>query len=614
MSAQRKGKLDIVTFEILRNSFNAICDEAGRKIERVAYTNTIHEGRDYSVAIVTREIKMITHGMPNCAPHLGTFESKIKALTQVWSPSEMSPGDVFLWNDPYTGGTHQNDMAYIRPIFIRGELSAYAINLGHMPDVGGPIPGSFNPRATTCYEEGLRVPGLKLYEKDKPVKATFELLRCNIRAFTATLGDIFAQYQAGLLIENRFKELVNRYGREMVKRAFEMKQDATAAAFREKIKELPDGVYEFSDYGDEDVMAPGEKSPIKVTCVLTIRGSELTIDWTQSDPAPISSWGFPRAALLSASYCGTMFAFPELGRLDHGVIRSIRILSKPGTCVDIQEPTPQSGYCSGAYEKVLGATLGCWNKVFAAAKRPEKIHAPFVNLENVCIGGIHPETGREYVAYLWLEGGGGASGVKDGVSYRLGAYIGGSTNQPLEVHERWYPVVYERVESVLDSCGDGKFRGGFGINRDVRAMGDITYTIHGDREKITPYGVAGGTNGGPNKLMLNPGTQNERNVGMFGVGIHVKKGDYVLFASNGGGGVGNPLERDPKSVCEDVADELISVQKAKEVYGVALVKEGLDYKVKEEETKRLREGLSKKPPHIGFGPGECNPHGLEIKL
>jgi N-methylhydantoinase B len=399
-----RERLKVVTFEVLRNSFNAICDEAGRKLERVAYTNTIHEGRDYSVAIVTKDIRMVTHGMPNCAPHLGTFESKIKALVQVWNPDEMKPGDVFLWNDPYTGGTHQNDMAYIRPVFFEGDLLAYAISLGHIPDMGGPIPGSFNPRATSCYEEGLRVPGLKLYENDKPMKATFELLRCNIRAFTATLGDIFAQYQAGLLIEKRLNELVTRYGRDAVEIAFEMKQEATAEAFQEKMRNLPDGVYEFSDFGDEDVMA-AERDPIKVNCILTIKGRDLKLDWTGSDPAPISSWGFPRAALLSASYCSTMFAFPELGRLDNGVIRNIEIVSKPETCVDIKEPTPQSGYCSGAYEKVLGACLGCWNKVFAEAKMPEKIHAPFVNLENVCIGGVHPETGREYVAYLWLEGG-----------------------------------------------------------------------------------------------------------------------------------------------------------------------------------------------------------------
>lgn len=610
----KNNKMGAVTFEILRNSFNAICDEAGRKLERVAYTNTIHEGRDYSVAIVTRDIKMVVHGMPNCAPHLGTFESKIEALTQIWDPSEMKSGDVFLWNDPYTGGTHQNDMAYIRPIFVGSALFCYAINLGHMPDVGGPIPGSFNPQARTCYEEGLRVPGLKLYENDKPIKATLELLRQNVRAFPATLGDIYAQYQAGLLIESRVKQLVERFGAEIVEEAFYRKQDETAKAIQKKIEGLPDGVYEFSDYGDEDALAP-ERGPIKVHCVLTIKGSDLTLDWTESDPAPISSWGFPRAALLSASYCGTMFAFPELGRLDNGVIRSINVISRPGTCVDVQAPTPQSGYCSGAYEKVLGATLGCWNKVFAACKMPEKIHAPFVNLENVCIGGKHPTTGRDYVAYLWLEGGGGATGVKDGVSYRLGAYIGGSTNQPLEVHERWYPIVYERVECVQDSCGDGKLRGGFGIYRDVRAQGNIIYTIHGDREHITPYGIGGGTNAGPNKLILNPGTKDERNLGMFGVGIQVKKGDYVLFQSNGGGGIGDPLDRNPKLVFEDVEDEVISFEKARDVYGVVVNKEGWEYKLDIEETKKQRKKLSqKKERKIGYGPGECNPDALEISM
>jgi N-methylhydantoinase B/oxoprolinase/acetone carboxylase alpha subunit len=190
---ETKKKIDIVTLRFFEIRLMPCMRQAENW--KGGLSNTIHEGRDYSVAIVTREIKMVTHGMPNCAPHLGTFESKIKAVTQVWDPSEMKPGDVFLWNDPYTGGTHQNDMAYIRPIFIGGKLFSYAINLGHMPDVGGPIPGSFNPRATTCYEEGLRIPGLKLYERDKPVKATFATFRSNIRAFTATL-EIFMQYQA----------------------------------------------------------------------------------------------------------------------------------------------------------------------------------------------------------------------------------------------------------------------------------------------------------------------------------------------------------------------------------------------------------------------------------
>ena len=606
-------KLDPITFEVLRNSFNAVVDEAGRKLERVAYTNTIHEGRDYSVAIVTKDVKMVTHGMPNCAPHLGTFESKISALLNVWDPSEMREGDVFLWNDPYTGGTHQNDMAYIRPIFVEGELFCYAINLGHIPDMGGPVPGSFNPRATTCYEEGLRVPGIKVYENDREVKATLELLRQNVRAFTATLGDIYAQYQAGLLIRDRVLQLVNTYGARVVEAAFGKVQDATSDAFRAKVAALPDGVYEFSDYGDEDVMAP-ERGPIKVHAKLTIKGSDLILDWKDSDPAPVSSWGFPRAGLLSASYCATMFAFPELGRLNNGVIRNVEVLSTPGSCVDVLEPTPQSGYCSGAYEKVLGASMGCWNKVFAVAKRPERIHAPFVNLENVCISGKHPETGRDYVAYMWLEGGGGASGVKDGISFRLGAYIGGSTNQPLEVHERWYPIIYERVEAIHDSCGDGKYRGGFGIYRDVRAKGDISYTIHGDREHITPFGVAGGTNGGPNKLVLNPRTDKETNIGMFGVGVRVKPGDYVSFGSNGGGGIGNPLERDPLLVLADLSDELISAEKAEGVYGVAFTKNGHEYMLDEKRTEKLRSELAKEPPKIGYGPGERNPEALDIAI
>ena len=173
----------------------------------------------------------------------------------------------------------------------------------------------------------------------------------------------------------------------------------------------------------------------------------------------------------------------------------------PGSCVDIQEHTPASGYASGAYEKVAAVTMACWANAFSTVN-PKRMYAAGINLANLCIGGIHPKTGKHYVNYLWNEGGQGARSYKDGNSFQMMIFIGGATNQPIEILERWYPLLYTNCNGVVDSCGDGKFRGGLGIDRSFKALGQMTLTMHGDRAIITPFGLAGGTNGGPNSLSV----------------------------------------------------------------------------------------------------------------
>ena len=383
--------------------------------------------------------------------------------------------------------------------------------------------------------------------------------------------------------------------------------------FKADLRDLPDGEFEFADFGDMDVMNP--KHPrIKVVCVLRKKGNQVVLDYTQSDPAPMGSWGFPRPALLSAGYAATVHYFPHLAPLNHGIIRSLKILSKPGTCVHVEEPTPVTGYCSGAYEKVLGATMGCWAQLFDQVK-PEMVNAFAVNLMNVSTGGWHPKKKRHFVSYLWMDGGLGARSYKDGPTGLLGFYVGMARNQPVEVHEQWYTMSYTNVELVPDSCGHGKFRGGCAMQRNFSAWHDSVITIHADREEVTPYGLGGGLNGGPAKLTLNKGTAMERNLGMFAVGVKLKPGDHLTFQSNGGGGFGNPVDRDPAAVLEDVIDGFVTLKTAKEVYGVCidvLDEDALDYRVNQEETQKLRAGLRGKHWPIGLGPMQINPYGKDI--
>jgi N-methylhydantoinase B len=390
--------------------------------------------------------------------------------------------------------------------------------------------------------------------------------------------------------------------------------DHSERLFRTWVARLPDGTYEFEDFGDHDVGKPG-LDPIRVHAKMTIEGDRVTFDWTDCDPAPIASWGFARPALLSANFDGTMHCFPELAPLNHGVVRAIEVITKPGTCVDVQEPTPVTGYCSGAYEKVDAVTMACWAQAFQHVD-PRRVHAATVNLQNVVTGGIHPKTGNGFVSYLWLEGGQGARTYADGNDYYMMIFIGGASNQPCETLERWYPMHYTDVAAVPDSCGDGKYRGGVGLSRSFRVWGDTEITIHGDRELVTPFGLAGGTNGGPNRMVLNQSDADEVDLGMFATKQKLTPGDRITFESNGGGGYGLPWERDPGRVLEDVIDGYVTIAKARDVYGV-LVEEldpdALLYRIDEDETQRLRARLAADDARPrGLGAHEVHPLGERL--
>jgi N-methylhydantoinase B len=603
---------DPITFEVLRNGFKSICNEASALIERVSYAPTITEGHDYSVSILTPDGRLVSHGQRDQAPHMGTFESSVQTLVR--EVTDFSPGDAYIYNDPYTGGTHQNDVKIIRPIFVDGEVFAFAIALCHWPDVGGPMRGTFNPRATECYAEGLRMPPLKLYEGDQPVKPIWDLISMNIRVPKERVAEIHAQHRAGVLVETRLLGYVEKFGADVIRDAFEDTMDHSERRFREWVAKLPDGEYSFEDFGDRD-LGKEDEPPIRVHCKMTIEGDQVTVDWTGCDPAPVASWGFARPALQSATYDGTMHCFPELAPLNHGVVRAINIVSTPGSCVDVQEPTPVTGYCSGAYEKVDAVTMACWGQALQTVD-PRRVHAATVNLQNFCTGGVHPKTKAGFVSYMWLEGGQGARAYADGNSFYMMIFIGGASNQPNETLERWYPMVYTSTEAVVDSCGDGEFRGGFGISRSFRATGDTELVVLGDRERVGPFGLAGGTNGGPNMVVLNPGTDAEENLGMFTTKARLATGDYLHFGSNGGGGYGLPWERRTEAVLNDVIDELLSVEKARRVYGVAIEEidaDSLDYRVDAEETARLRAELAADDARPrGVAPFEVHPGGEEL--
>jgi N-methylhydantoinase B len=584
-------------------------------IARLAYAPTISEGHDHSCALLTAEGRLVAHGNRDQAPHIGSFEPSVRVVRE-WIEDKFEPGDVYIFNDPYSGGTHCNDVKLIRPIFHQGKLVSFNSSTGHWPDVGGALPGSFNPRAIDCYSEGLRIPPMRLFKNDQLDKTVMQLIAYNMRTGRERVADIYAQHRAGRLIEQRLIELFDRHGDNTINALFGDVFDYTEEMFRKQVAELPDGEYEFEDFSDKDVMHP--KAPrIRIHGRMTINGGSVSFDFRESDPAPVGPFGFPRASLETAVYDGTLHCFPHLAPLNHGLSRAIEIRSTPGSCVDIQEPTPASGYASGAYEKVAAVTMATWAHAFSSVD-PKRMYAAGINLANLCIGGVHPKTGKQYVNYLWNEGGQGARSYKDGNSFQMMIFIGGATNQPIEILERWYPLLYTHCTAVRDSCGDGTYRGGLGIDRSFKTLGAMTLTMHGDRAEVTPFGLAGGTNGGPNTLAVrrSAAPEKEEVLGMHAMGIRLEPGDHVIYRSNGGGGFGDPLTRDPALVLADVENGWISRRKAEEIYGVVFVTEAAvagRLKVDEKATAALRAKLRRVTRQRGYGPGEVHPLGETLK-
>jgi N-methylhydantoinase B len=266
---------------------------------------------------------------------------------------------------------------------------------------------------------------------------------------------------------------------------------------------------------------------------------------------------------------------------------------------------------------VDAVTMACWGQALQHVD-PRRVHAATVNLQNVVTGGIHPRTGNAFVSYLWLEGGQGARTYADGNDYYMMIFIGGASNQPCETLERWYPMYYTEVLAVPDSCGDGKYRGGVGLSRSFEVWGETEITIHGDREQVTPFGLAGGTNGGPNRMMLNQGSVDEEDLGMFCTKKKLFPGDRITFESNGGGGYGLPWERDPARVLEDVIDGYVTIAKARDVYGVEIEEidpDALLYELDQQETDRLRARLAAKDERPrGLGAHQVHPLGERLIL
>lgn len=580
--------LDPVTFEVLKNSFVTVVDEMAEQILRTCHSFVIW-ARDFSNCLCDAEGNTIMQGSQDIAVHVGTLHFTAKAVLEAFE-DDIYPGDVFAINDPYAGGTHFNDVRIIRPIFVGDELICLAQSNGHWADVGGTVPGSFDISAKNHFGEGLRIPAVRIWDKGEYRRDVVNLITANTRAPDDVEGDLLAQAEATRVAEREILRLVEKYGKETVTTAFVEVQDYVERLTRSRVAELPDGTWETEDYIDQDPSAGEGLIPVRVK--MTIEGDRIRYDLSGSHPVIGSFLNAGFGSAFSGIVAGTKTFFPDVP-LNSGFYRVLDVHLPENTVVNAPWPTAVTGFCSGAYEKIMNALFELWSRVM-----PERALAGCFNLEYLLIGGWdgRAEPSPFFMWYDWMVGGWGGRNGKDGSNATSPVFGVGLAVQPFEGQERLTPVVTSVHRIVPDSGGPGRYRGGCGVEKGG-TLTEIEETVMSyccDRARSITWGIEGGLPSCPHGVWINKDSEGERFLGAVFSGVPVKQGDSFVRPSAGGGGYGDPLLRDPQAVREDVEDGYVTPEGARRDYGVVVREvdaELAEWEVDEEATKREREHI-----------------------
>ena len=585
MSTQSRGTtLDPVTFEVLKNAFVNAVDQMGEQILRTCHSFVIY-ARDFSSALCNAEGATIMQGNQDIAVHVGTLHYTAKAVIDAFA-GDIHPGDVFLINDPYAGGTHFNDARIVRPIFVDGEIIAYSQSCGHWADMGGSVPGSFDITARDHFGEGLRITPIRIWDKGRYLGDIVRMIASNTRAPGDIIGDLHAQAEATRVCEREILRLVEKYGKDTVLTAFDEVQDYVERLTRQRIAELPDGVWQTEDYIDFDPNEGEGLVPIKVK--MTIEGDQLTYDLSGSHASVGTFLNAAFGSAFSAVIAGTKTFFPDVP-LNAGFYRAVQVdLGPVGSVVNAAWPTAVTGFCAGPHEKIMNSIFELWSVL-----KPERALACSFNLEYLLVGGRDGRTAEKnyFMWYDWMAGGWGGRNGRDGSNCTSPVFGVGLAVQPLEGQERLSPVITTEHSILKDSGGPGLYRGGCGVQKGgtlTRAEGAvISYAC--DRARSVVWGIGGGLPSIPHGVWLNG-----EFLGAVFSNVDVKQGDVFTRPSAGGGGYGDPLARDPEAVKEDVADDYVSIERALKDYGVSIREVDADlalYEVDAAATAAARAGI-----------------------
>jgi N-methylhydantoinase B len=567
--------VDPITLEVINNGLASAADEMALVVMRSAYSAVVRDTMDYSTALCDRRGEVVAQGL-TLAVQLGTFPTIMQYVLEEFE-GNTEPGDIFIANDPYgCGGQHLPDIYIIKPIFFEGRLEGYAATMAHHSDVGGITPGSVAVHATEIYQEGLRMPLLKLYEAGKPNETLLKVIEKNTRQPVEVLGDIRAQVAACATGERGLIEILERYGADEAHRYMDELQAQAEKLMRAEIAALPDGVYHFEDFIDGFGDTP---VPLRISVALTVAGDGIEIDLTGTAEQVPAGLNCPVGLVNAACYCAVRGVTGRDIPNAEGYMRPIKVHAPLGTIVNPVLP----GACGARgvvgyrlYDALMGAL---------AQVVPDKVIAPGEGGPSLfSIGGYVDR--KPFVLTEVMVGSWGARASLDGLE-GVSNPLANLSNQPVELIEADLPLEVLTYALVRDSGGPGRNRGGLAFVRDVRLLADeAVITVRSDRRNHRPYGVEEGDAGGPSLNVIR-GADGDRTLPPMPMeAVPLKRGDVFHHVSAGGGGFGPAFDRDPRKVLEDVLDEKVSPEAAREFYGVVVTGGELD----ETATRELRAG------------------------
>ena len=561
--------MDPITLEVLTEGLISVVREMRATVFRTARSVAIYEAKDFSCGLFDPQTQVIAQS-EDIGAHVVPLPWSVASAMEEFA-GDLAPGDVIVLNDPYRGGTHLNDVTLIYPVFAGERLIFFPAVREHWADVGGMVPGSLSGLATEIYQEGVRIPPIKIIDRGRVNKAAMDLILSNMRVPDERLGDFHAGMAACHTAEKRIHELIARYGTETLLECVRLNLERSEARMREQIARLPDGEFYYEDY----LETFGERGlePLLLPLRLAVSGYGLIAVFTGASPqvpVPVNS----TLAVTAASVFITLKSVLDpTAPINQGSFRPVEVVAPERTIVNVRHPAP-AGSHGEIRKRVVAAMLGCLSQIVPELVSGDIHRTSFHNL----IGGLHPRTGREYVHYEWSSGGNGAFAEDDGTSAMATIDWGDLTTvQPSEVLETRFPLVVEWSRLGVDSGGDGAHRGGLGMRRALRlAEGTASYSLLADGAVVPPFGILGGESAAPvDSFVVRDGREIRfPQPGKVG-GFALRAADVVILQSAGGGGYGDPLGRPVERVAADVREGYVSAAHARHTYGVVTGDDGL---------------------------------------
>lgn len=579
-------RIDPVTLSVIQTHLLSVAEEMGALTMQTARSNLIKEGGDFSTALFDASGRLIEHGRDMPA-HQGLFPVLMKQALPNLELGDVQEGDAFMTNSEDIAGSHLNDVKLVMPVFHGGRLVMWAANLTHWADIGGMVPGSYYLQATEIFQEGVQIPFIRIAEGGRIREDVAALVMKNVRGGDERLGDVWAQVAACSFAGRQLGELFDRFGEETLEAAFDDLVEYSEGRMREALRRIPDGVYEFEDFMDNDGIS---NLPVRLHVVVTVAGDEMTLDFSGSDGETAGPINSPYAQTCSAAYYAVRGVTDATIPSNEGLFRPLHVVTRRGSVVDTRPGTPRVCCTHETATRLVDVCLGALAKAV-----PDRVPAAGCGSSFIAIvGGVDPRSGSYYAWYEPVPGGFGARPGLDGID-GIRVHMGNTANTPVEVFERDYPLVCERYELLPDTGGPGRYRGGLGSAKQIRAAAvegvRPVCTGVSDRNATRPYGLAGGYPGASGRVMVSSGDQPQRSPAgeCPGKSSHVLvPGESWTMYAAGGGGWGDPRERPPELVVEDVREGKVSLEAARRDYGVAI--DSRRWTVDSVETARLRAG------------------------